>query len=50
MHEVINSTTFREELRVVENLEMGVGAVKLELFTRGKRQYRPEDGGCFSFF
>jgi len=39
MHEVIDGTTFREELRVVENLELGVGTVKLELFTRGERQY-----------
>jgi hypothetical protein len=37
MHEVINSATFREKLRVVENLELGVGSVKLELFTRGER-------------
>jgi hypothetical protein len=50
MHEVINSTTFREELRVVENLELGVGTVKLELFTRGERQYQSEDRGSFLFF
>jgi hypothetical protein len=37
MHEVINSTTFCEELWVVENLELGVGTVEFELFTRGGR-------------
>jgi len=38
MHEVFDSTTFREELRVIENIELGVGTVKLELFPRSERQ------------
>jgi hypothetical protein len=45
VHEVLNSTTFREELRVVENLELGIGTVKLELFMRGLRQHEPGDLG-----